>query len=406
MTTTDATDLLPPRILAVDDERRIHASLRLRLGKDYELVFCADAREALDTLQNNRFDLCLVDIRMPRMDGFAFIEAARAHDPGLGYVVLSACDTDENLRRSIPLQIYDFIPKPLPDRDGFEARIPEWIARTRDRRREQNLARQAGTVAQDRDSARLEREVEVVASETARDALLQTASLLTTIHAHLVTATSALSSKAKADPSLASLLRNLEEARKTADATVSVAEGFFNSAYGNRDSSPAAVHAGLTHAISIACRMSRTTETNLAVDYLPVDTPFPIRRISGIDFLLMMVPALSAALTLAAANTTVRVRGEHLSRIDGITKDPRFRNFLWVNRRYATGSEAGLLLSIGANAPSLSRTAAEAWLKGEHAPLAAVTARGLVLGVQKAKGLIGLAVDSSEPFTIVLALPT
>ena len=79
----------------------------------------------------------------------------------------------DNLRRAIPLNVFDFIGKPLPERDGFEARIPEWIDRTRAQRRDQALARQAGTINQDLDLARLEREVELVASETARDALLQ-----------------------------------------------------------------------------------------------------------------------------------------------------------------------------------------------------------------------------------------
>ena len=45
--TRDPTELMTPRILVVDDERQIHASLRLRLGDKYELACCCDAREAL-----------------------------------------------------------------------------------------------------------------------------------------------------------------------------------------------------------------------------------------------------------------------------------------------------------------------------------------------------------------------
>ena len=123
--TRDAVNLLPPRILIVDDERQIHASLRLRLGNANELTFAYDAKEALEKVKQTRFDLCLADIHMPKMDGLAFIEAAQQLDSGLGFVVLSAFDSPENLRRAIPLQVYEFLSKPLPERAGFEARLPE-----------------------------------------------------------------------------------------------------------------------------------------------------------------------------------------------------------------------------------------------------------------------------------------
>ncbi len=95
-------------------------------------------KSALLALAKDRFDLCLVDIYMPEMDGLDFIEAAQRSDPALGYVVLSAFDSSENLRRTIPLHVFEFITKPLPERDGFEARIPEWVDRTRAQRRDQD----------------------------------------------------------------------------------------------------------------------------------------------------------------------------------------------------------------------------------------------------------------------------
>lgn len=399
-------DLLPPRILVVDDERQIHASLRLRLEKKYQLVCCLDARDALAKIENEEFDLCFADIHMPQMDGLAFIAAAQRADPALGCVVLSAFDTDENLRRTIPLQVYEFIPKPLPDRDGFEDRIPEWIERTRNRRRDQDLARHAGSIAGDLDSARLEREVELVASETARDALLQTASLLTTIHAHLVTGTSVLAARAKTDPSLTHLWRSLEEARKTADAAITVSEGFFDSAYGHRDTSPALVDSGLRHAVSIASRMGNTATTNKVVDVSPIDDQLPIRNLSGIEFLLMMVPAIAAALETARPCSTVRLAGQSVARIDQVTKQQTFRNYLWVNRRNAFASQPGMLISITTAAAPFTRSEAVGWLKGEPTSLAAISARGLVLGVQKCKGLLGLAISTQDSgFCVVIALP-
>src|SRR5436853_5835468 len=127
----DPVEMMTPRILVVDDERQIHASLRLRLGGKYELACVCDAREALKRVATERFDLCIADIHMPHLNGLAFIEAAQKTDPGLGYIVLSAFDSDDNLRRTIPLQVYDFVPKPLPERQHFEARIPESVDPTR-----------------------------------------------------------------------------------------------------------------------------------------------------------------------------------------------------------------------------------------------------------------------------------
>ncbi len=402
----DAADLLPPRVAIVDDERQIHASIRLRLGKDYELISFSDARLALQALAEEKFDLCLVDIHMPHLDGLTFIERAKERDPALGFVVLSAFDTDENLRRAIPLQVYDFISKPLPERNGFEARLPDWVARTRQRRRDDLLASQAGAIDRDLDSARLEREVELVASESARDALLQTANLLTTIHAHLVNASSLATARAKIDPGLAHLARNLELGLKTAEAAVNVAEGFFDSGYANRDSSPALVNAGLRHAISIASRMSQAEEAKKTIDFSTTGELLPINGLSGIDFLLMTIPALGLALSVVAENSTVRIDTEHLARLEAPGKDSRFKHFLWFNRRNAVGSRAGIMIVVTANAPALMHDQAEGWLKGESRAHSTVTSRGLALGLQKCRGFLGLALaPQARQFQLVLALP-
>ncbi len=403
----DSTDLLPPRIAIIDDEHQIHASIRLRLGQTCELVSFYEAQSALTAMGGRKFDLCFVDIHMPGMDGLTFIEAAIKNDPMLGFVVLSAFDTEENLRRTIPLQAYEFIAKPLPEREGFEARIPEWITRTRQRRRDQALAQHAGGIGRDLHAAQLEREVEFVASASARDALLQTANLLTTIHAHLVTACSTLATRAKTDASLAPLLRNLEVGRKTAEAATIVAEGFFDSAYGNRDTSPALIDSGIAHAIGIASRMCRAEEAGKTVDFSPLDARLPVRGLSGVDFLLTMIPLIGAALQSAGARTTVGIRGELLPRLDTLTKDPRHRDFLWVNRRNALGSHTAVAVVLTAAGPAFSSAQVEDWLNGEATTLSLPTPRGLIAGLQKCKGLLGFSLSPlADKFCIVIGLPT
>jgi CheY-like chemotaxis protein len=406
MRSRDPLDLLPPRILVVDDERQIHAALRLRIGFGNDLVFCSDARSAVQRVSEERFDLCLVDIHMPEMDGFGFIDAARKADPQLGYVVLSAFDSDENLRRTIPLQVYDFISKPLPSKQAFEGRIQGWVDATRTRRREHALAQQADTLACERDSARMERDVELVASESARDALLQTASLLTTISAHYLSACSVLAPKSRSDSSLITLLRAMEQGRRATDAVMNIVDRFLGSAYGSRDTSPAMVNDGIRDAIILARRDSAVQQLNKFVHFTPIDLQLPLRGLSGISFLLLVLPSLAAALSLSAPNTTVGVSGERWPRLDMLLTSPRTRSHLWLNRRNSLISHAGWVITITASAPALTRASAEEWLKGEFAPLATITARGVIEGVQKAHGLLGFAVaPESQDFRLFLALP-
>ncbi|HVS50798.1 MAG TPA: response regulator [Opitutaceae bacterium] len=401
-----ALELMTPRILVVDDERQIHASVRLRLAKDYSLTCCFDAQEALAKIAEESFDLCLADIHMPRMDGLSFIETARERDPELGFVVFSAFDSDENLRRAIPLQVYEFIPKPLPDRDGFEHRMPEWVERTRRRRHERSLSARADVLEQHLDSARLEREVELVASESARDALQQTANLLTTIHAHLVMATSALAARARSDSGLSQLLRNLDEARRTADAAVAVAGEFFDSAYGSRDSSPALPSAGLRHAIGIASRIARAEETNKRVDFAAEEDRQSLRNLSGIDLLLLAVPLLGLALAAAEPDSTVRVQSDPLDRLEAFAKDARLKNFLWLNRKNARLSLPGRRISVSVGRGHFSRHEVESWLRGEALPRVNTPARGLIAGLQKSGGVLAVAVCPPEAqFRLELALP-
>lgn len=402
----DPVDLLPARVLVVDDEHQIHASLRLRLSSEYHVVYCLSAHDALGKLASNRFDLCIADINMPGLDGFGFIDAARIVDPQLGYVVLSAFDTDENLRRSIPLQVYDFISKPLPERHEFEARMRDWVDATRKRRREHALAHQADVIASERDSARMERDVELVASESARDCLMQTATMLSTVSAHLLQACTVIASRVKTDSSLVPLLRGLEEGRRATEAIVNLTENFLGSAYGSRDSSPALVNDGIRDAISLATRDPHVQQLKKAVHFLPLNVQLPLRGLSGIAFLLMMFPALAAALNMAPPNSTVRIRGEQYGRLDAVLKDPKLRSDMWINRRNALISHPAWLIEVSSTTAALTREQVESWLKGEYVPLNAITPRGIVDGVQKCHGLLGFSISpQSEHFRLSLALP-
>jgi len=400
--------MITPVILIVDDEKQIHSSLRLRLGAHYQLVCVSDPREALSIIRHQSFDLCISDVRMAGMDGLRFIESARKLDPALGYVVLSGYDSEENLRRAIPLQIFDFIGKPLPDRAGFEARLPDWISRTRQRRQELTRANETESIVQDLELARIERDVESTASESAREALLQTANLLSTTQALLLSATHGLEPLHRTDARLTAVFRSLQEARRTASTAGTIAEGYFASAYADRESSPAIIDVCLRHAIDISVRLTKAEERRQSVDFSPAGRELAVTGLTGIGFLLMIIPALTQALELAPPHSTVQLSCTELVLLGNIPSDARWQRLMWVNRRNSILSNPGVVVSIRTSASAPERTAAEKWLRGDSdGPGALRTpSRGLLQGIQKSKGLLGVAIHpTAEKFELVLGLP-
>jgi CheY-like chemotaxis protein len=400
-------ELVTPRILAVDDERQIHASLRLRLNGICEMVSCSDARTALARIKQEPFDLCIVDLHMPGMTGLDFIDAARQMDPALGFIILSGHGTEDNLLRAIPLQVYDFILKPLPDRNGFERQLPDWVQRTRTRRRELALVKDSNLLAREVGTLQIERDIELTASESARDALLQSANLLTTIHALLVSATHSLEHMGKPDPRLASINRTLQEARKAAEAATSVTEGFFNSAYANRDTSPAVLGACVNHAVAICSRWSHAEQDRKKLDIGMEEQNAVVHGLCGIELLLLLISALGLALEMAAAGTTVQVRARGVTHLEDAQRDPWSRDYLWVNRKHSLHSHSGILLTIRTGGAAIDHARLKRWLEGDPACPIKSSPRGLLHGLTKCKGMLGLSIaPAHERFELVLALPT
>lgn len=104
------------RILVVDDSptgRKITALAVIQLG--YECTVAKSGAEAIDQLQNGRFDLVLLDLLMPEMDGFTVLQHIRDIRSGMEIpvVVVSASDDLESVARCIAMGAEDFLIKPL-----------------------------------------------------------------------------------------------------------------------------------------------------------------------------------------------------------------------------------------------------------------------------------------------------
>jgi response regulator RpfG family c-di-GMP phosphodiesterase len=108
-----------PRILCVDDEPNILSSLRrLFRGKGYEVLVANSGQEGLTLLETEPIDLIISDMRMPVMDGAAFLEKVRARWPDTLRLLLTGYADIQSIIDAINRgEIYRYITKPWDDHD-------------------------------------------------------------------------------------------------------------------------------------------------------------------------------------------------------------------------------------------------------------------------------------------------
>ena len=101
------------KILVVDDEKIIVKGIRFSLLQDQMEVDCAyDGEEALNMVQEKEYDIVLLDVMLPKVDGFAVLELIRKESL-VPVLMVTARDSVEDQVRGFHLQADDYIPKPL-----------------------------------------------------------------------------------------------------------------------------------------------------------------------------------------------------------------------------------------------------------------------------------------------------
>ena len=101
------------RVLVVDDEKMIVKGLKFSLMQDYSVVDCAyDGEEALEYAKNNEYDIILLDIMLPKLDGLSVCQQIREFSD-VPIIMLTALSDEENQLRGFEQQIDDYIPKPF-----------------------------------------------------------------------------------------------------------------------------------------------------------------------------------------------------------------------------------------------------------------------------------------------------
>lgn len=107
---------MPTTILAVDDSRSVRKMVQFALEtKGYEVMTAGDGEEALETLGRGQFDLVVLDINMPRLDGFSFLEEVRGRPAWtkLPILVLTTEGQEADRDRALGLGATDYMVKPF-----------------------------------------------------------------------------------------------------------------------------------------------------------------------------------------------------------------------------------------------------------------------------------------------------
>lgn len=104
-------------ILVLDDDLRMRQLItEILSGAGYQVIAVGDGREALIMLKERTYDLVITDLKMPHVDGFDILDAAKKADPETIVVMITAHATVESAIAAIRKGAYDYIQKPFnPD---------------------------------------------------------------------------------------------------------------------------------------------------------------------------------------------------------------------------------------------------------------------------------------------------
>jgi two-component system, sensor histidine kinase and response regulator len=106
----------PGKILIVDDDEGVRSSLHLFLeDNQYEVIEAIDGNSGLALFRQEKPDILILDLRMPRTDGLEVLRQVTAEDPDLPVIVLSGAGVMNDAVSALRLGAWDFLQKPIED---------------------------------------------------------------------------------------------------------------------------------------------------------------------------------------------------------------------------------------------------------------------------------------------------
>jgi putative two-component system response regulator len=102
-----------PLILVVDDELGPRESLRMILRDDYRVETAGNGKEAISLINNNDFDLIILDIRMPEINGIDLLKVIREKTPATEVIMVTAYASVNTATEALRLGVVDYLNKPF-----------------------------------------------------------------------------------------------------------------------------------------------------------------------------------------------------------------------------------------------------------------------------------------------------
>lgn len=158
-----------PKVLVVDDEKLIVKGIKFSLEQDGMKVDCAyDGEEALDKAKNNEYDVILLDVMLPKLDGYEVCQAVREFSD-VPIIMLTAKGTDMDKILGLEYGADDYITKPFNILE-VKARIKVIMRRSRSDKKKEPASRviAIGDFKLDPDSRRVfiaDKEIDLTAKE-------------------------------------------------------------------------------------------------------------------------------------------------------------------------------------------------------------------------------------------------
>jgi CheY-like chemotaxis protein len=120
------------RVLIVDDNDDVREILGRRLMRaGFDVSSAADGQQALAKLRTGHWDLILLDLMMPVMDGFEFLAAAQLHPFDPPVVVITQYDDPANFQRAMDLGATSYVGKSSALDRSFASTLGQWVGTTR-----------------------------------------------------------------------------------------------------------------------------------------------------------------------------------------------------------------------------------------------------------------------------------
>jgi len=176
----------PTRILIVDDEASLRTTMaELLRADDREIVVAASGEEAMAYLEDGPFDLLIVDLVMPGIDGLQVMDMAHKLSPQAKLIMLTAYGTLDSSVQALRREAVDFLTKPASAPE-IEAAVERALRKRYEEARREELLGQIQSAFQELRGGQ-ERTTTTTAAHPRRERFLQSRNIIIDLQKHIVT---------------------------------------------------------------------------------------------------------------------------------------------------------------------------------------------------------------------------